>query len=175
MARRHGLRSRMVASGRKTFWLGGSVAETTLTTANSAAIITSLNAAALALRPFTVIRSRGYWSMESDQNAASESQQAHIGAIVVSDQAVAIGVTAVPTPVTDNQSSWIFFEGNSQRYQVVSAIGSIANKVPWINRIDSKSMRKVEEGQDLIIVAENSGTGDGATIVSFVRTLIKLH
>ena len=41
--------------------------------------------------------------------------------------------------------------------------------------IDSKSMRKVEEGQDLIEVIENSAISNGAQVITYTRVLIKLH
>jgi len=41
--------------------------------------------------------------------------------------------------------------------------------------IDSKAMRRVEEGQDLIIVAEFSAAGAGFILAVAGRILIKLH
>ena len=168
-------RQRLVASGRKTFWLSGSVVEVTLGGANSAALLTSLNTAALALRPFTVVRSRGYWGVHSDQVAADESQQVHYGETVVSEEALAVGISAVPTPVAQTGSSWIVFEGIVQRFEVVSNTGVYPNMIPQMHSFDSKAMRKIEEGDQLISVVENTGTSEGTVIVVFTRTLIKLH
>ncbi len=176
MARRFGgLRSRMIRSGRKTFWVGGTIVETTLASANSAAILTSLNAAALALRPFTIVRTRGQWGFHSDQQAADESQHIHYGSIVVSDEAVAVGITAVPTPVTQDASSWVHFDGAYQRFEFGSGTGVNPNMIPHRYVIDSKSMRKVEEGQDLIAVAQNGPNSEGSVLITYVKTLIKLH
>ena len=73
MARRHsGFRARMVSQGRKTFWLAGTHFQTVMAAANTAVLISTLNAAALALRPFTVIRTRGYIALLSDQLSANE-------------------------------------------------------------------------------------------------------
>jgi len=63
--------------------------------------LTSLATAGLALRPFTVIRSYVSILVVSDQAAAIEKQLGAIGIVVVSEQAFAIGVTAIPTPITD--------------------------------------------------------------------------
>jgi hypothetical protein len=55
-------------------------------------------------------------AISSDQFAQSESQIGAIGLAVVTDQAVGIGVTAVPTPITDLSSdSWFLhrFSGTS--------------------------------------------------------------
>ena len=170
-----GFRQRLVATGRKTFWLGGAITESTLGSGNSALMITSLNAAALALRPFTVVRTRGYWAVHSDQAIANENQIVHLGSIVVSDQAVAVGITAVPTPVTEDGSSWILFDGTAQSYEFLSSTGARGNHNQERYVIDSKSMRKVEEGQDLIKVIQNGATGDGAVVVVYTKVLIKLH
>ncbi len=176
MARRfHGLRAQMVRSGRKTFWFSGVIDKTNLAAAGSAVLITSLNAAALALRPFTIVRTRGYWGMFADQLAASEDQSAHYGSIVVSDEAVAVGVSAVPTPVAQSSSSWIHFDGAAQRFEVITAVGAFPQWIPQRYVIDSKSMRKVEEGQDLIQVIEAGPNSAGATLFTFTKVLIKLH
>ncbi len=176
MARRfHGVRSRLVSSGRKTFWLSGTVAQTALAAGGTAVLVSALNAAALALRPFTVVRTRGYWSVFSDQLSANEDQVAHYGSIVVSDEAVAIGVTAVPTPVTSDSSSWIHFDGAAQRLTFSSAVGFAPNAAPERYVIDSKSMRKVEEGQDLIEVVQSATISEGLFITTYTKALIKLH
>ena len=56
-----------------------------------------LSAIGLALRPFTLIRVRGIFTIASDQSAATETQVGALGVAVVSEQAASIGVTAVPT------------------------------------------------------------------------------
>ncbi len=177
MARSHrGFRQRMVASGRKTFWFSGTEVRTTLASASSVAIQTSLNAGALALRPFTIVRTRGYIAVRSDQSAAAEDQNWGYGQIVVSDEAVGVGVSAVPTPDAQSGSSWIVYERGAGRFLFISGIGVDPRQmIDGTYRFDSKAMRKVEEGQDLISVVEASALSDGFVITSFSRTLIKLH
>ena len=93
---------------------------------------------------------------------------------VVSDQATAAGVTAVPTPVTDPGSDlWMvhrFWYGDES---------SLIDKVkPALKvSIDSKAMRKVDQGQDLVIVSEIStaASGSGAVLVSAGRFLVKVN
>ena len=175
MARRfRNFRANVVRSGRKTFWFAGLHQRTTLAAASTAAIVSSLNAAALALRPFTIVRTRGYMSLVSDIQSAVENQSASYGGIVVSDQAVAIGVTAVPTPTTDSQSDWFFYEALNDKLQFITGVGFQSRSLVR-QLIDSKAMRKVEEGQDVITVAETSAISDGAVVGSFTRILIKLH
>ena len=175
MARRFSnLRSNMVRAGRKTFWLSGTAGSTAVAGASTAVITTSLNAAALALRPFTIVRTRGYFSIVTDQASASENQFGHFGAIVVSDQAVTVGVTAVPTPATDSQSSWYVYEATADRFFFHTSAAQNIHTVR-MTEIDSKAMRKVEEGQDIITVVESAAVSDGFLAFDFTRTLIKLH
>ena len=159
---------------RETSWLAGLFATDTVA-ASTALLLTQLNAAALALRPFTVVRVRGILQITSDQAAANESQFAGFGMAVVTTQAAAIGITAVPTPVTDNGSDLFFlYQSIMARRQVSTGVSvSEAGKVL---EIDSKAMRKVEDGQDLISVVELPGVGNGGAVFdSYCRVLIKLH
>jgi len=159
---------------RETSWFAGSMVATTLVAASSAAIVTSLNAAALALRPFTVIRTRGRLLLQSDITGVTESYQAQYGHAIVSDQAVAVGITAVPTPNTDSGSDlWYVFETMMGGLRVTSDIGRFIETNT--QEFDSKAMRKVEPGQDLVAVAEASSISNGLTLFSWERTLIKLH
>ncbi len=171
---RRGFVSRGGQLRRETLWI--SLADSSVTMgAGTATLLGSLNVAALALRPFTIIRVRGYLYLRSDQEAASESYAVSYGMAVVSDQASAIGVTAVPTPIVDRGSDlWFLYESLAGRLIRASGVGLVEAGI--FTKFDSKAMRKVNGDQDLVIVAENSGTStDGITIVEGARILLKLH
>jgi len=170
-ARRSGLVLRGGRNIRDTIWVGGVYLDTTIASPSTAILVTGLNAAALARRPFTVIRVRGILSVRSDQSAAVESQLAAWGKCVVSDQAVAVGVTAVPTPATDNASDLWF------AYESLQNLGDIAAGPQQIETrfIDGKGMRKVDGDQDVVTVIETAAISSGCTITTFDRLLIKLH
>ena len=59
--------------------------------------------------PATVIRLVGQLTVTSDQQAVGENPFGAVGLCVVSDQAVAIGATAIPTSYTDPESDLWFF------------------------------------------------------------------
>ncbi len=159
---------------RETLWFDSNVIVTTLAAANTAALIASLNAAALALRPFTIVRVRGKLLLQSDQTSVTEGYQVQYGHAVVSDQAASIGVTAVPTPATDSGSDlWHVFETMLGSLRVTTDVGRFIETN--IQQFDSRAMRKVQEGEDCVVVAENSALSLGSTLISFERTLIKLH
>ena len=66
MARKSGFVRRSNVMRRDTIWIGGTWATATLASTSSAAILTQFSAGALALRPFTVIRTRGIATIKSD-------------------------------------------------------------------------------------------------------------
>ncbi len=171
-SRRSGFILRGGVQRRQTFWFSTLFSSNTLA-AGTPVLIGSLNAAALALRPFTIVRTRGELMCMTDQEAVDESQLGAYGEIIVSDQSVAIGVTAVPTPVTDSQSDWHVYQTflSTFRFGTAVAFANIGTRYS----LDSKAMRKVSEGQDLIQVIENSAAGGGVNTLVATKQLIKLH
>ncbi len=160
---------------RETAWI--SVPDVAASLGAGISVLTgSLNAAALALRPFTIVRVRGWIHCRSDQVAANENVAASWGYAVVSDQASAIGVTAVPTPITDRGSDLFFvYESMFTRFQVSSAVGW-SGDFGIQRQFESKAMRKVNEDEDVVLTVENSAlSGDGIVTSDGGRILLKLH
>ena len=162
---------------RETIWFGGTTFNQAIATTTTAVLVQALNAIALALRPFTVVRTRGVIHVVSDQTAATEAYGASYGTAVVSDQAVAVGVTGVPTPTTDSFSDLFYvYEMMIGRFLFGTGVGFIEGGQTRI--IDSKAMRKVEDGQDIATMVEGPGAGlasTGSRISGFTRILVKLH
>jgi len=160
---------------RETLWFGIQATANTIAGSNTAVLFAGLSATLLALRPFTVVRTRAILTCTSDQTANSENAQVGLGVCVVSDQALAIGVTAVPTPFTDVGSDLFFvYETLESRMLVSSAVGIMA-PASVRKDIDSKAMRKVEEGQDIAFTLETSVVSEGVSAMKAGRMLIKLH
>ena len=174
MARRTHGRGRIVSVGtRLTNWGALTDGADTMASSGTAVLAAALSASFLAMRPFTVIRYHLQLALRSDQEAAMENQRVAVGMAVVSDQSVAVGVTAVPTPVTDVSSDlWFLHQwimgGESRLVDKVRAETYLS--------VDSKAMRKVNDDQDLIMVVESAANiGSGAILASAGRFLIKLH
>jgi len=160
---------------RESLWFSISEQIVTLAAANTAILAQQLNAAALAYLPFTVVRTHIFWSMMSDQVAAIEDQQVGLGLAVASDAAVAIGVTAVPTPFTDLDSDlWFVHEILTSRFVDTGTAVEVAPN-PIFKEIDGKAMRKVEDGSNVIISMENSSVAAGSRSLIAGRMLVKLH
>ena len=174
-SRKSGFVLRSGGTRRETMWIGIAEASNTIATSSTATLSSSLNAAALALRPFTVVRTRGVLLTHSDQAAATEQQFLGFAMAVVSDQAVAIGVSAIPTPITDRGSDLFFlYEEQLEHLEILSAVGFMSNAGRF-KEFDSKAMRKVNDDQDVVIVKETSSISNGLINVSGGRMLIKLH
>ncbi len=159
---------------RETLW--APVAPTVFGIGAGASVLAfTATAAEDALRPYTVVRTHLYLSLISDQLAATERQIVAIGMAVVSDQASAIGVTAVPTPITDLDSdAWYLHQFLINETSFFSAIG-FENGGNQTVEVDSKAMRKVEDGFDNILVAEVAGASFGLEVIIAGRQLLKLH
>ncbi len=156
-------------------WLGGAATRTTLAAAGTSVLLTQLNAAALALRPFTVVRSRGLLFGRSDQFVATEPYGFAYGNIIVTEQAVAAGVVSVPTPVTEDPSDWHVYERIVGTLILGSGVGFQDMSGGENLIIDSKAMRKVDLGEDLIAVIESDALSNGVIVSAYIRVLIKLH
>jgi len=156
---------------RATSWFQFQHVENTITVAGGTIYFT-LNAAALQFRPFTVVRSRFELHLRSDQASAIEHQAAGFGIAVVSDQAAAIGVTAVPTPATDLGSDLWFVQQNI--FADESALTDRTRSSTKVT-VDSKAMRRVDVGQDIVVVAELASPSSGFILGVVGRMLVKAH
>jgi len=176
MARKSGFVRRGGVMRRETLWLGIAATDTALGAATTAAIINSAPAGVLALRPFTIVRTRGLLNVRSDQISADETFGAALGFSVVSDQALAIGVTAVPTPVTDQGSDMFFvYEEVLGKFSFITGVGFQSGGADQCRYYDSKAMRKVNDNQDISFAIESQSVVSSGQVLHSGRMLVKLH
>jgi len=150
-------------------------ATSTAETVPGGTILNSLDATELAKRPFTIIRTHLLIHISTDQFVASELQIGAVGICVVSQQAEAIGVTAVPTPVTDAGSDlWFLHQWIMNRNVFGTGVGFDGN-VGQIYEVDSKAMRKVDEDEEVVVVSELSAVGSGYLVTVAGRLMLKEH
>ncbi len=156
---------------RQNVWLQFDQANITSTGATTL-LLTSLNAAALALRPFTIVRTRGMFHISSDQTGALEFQETAYGSIVVSDEAVAVGATAIPRPFDDaGWDGWLMWQSYTNALEFGDATGFMfPAAMTW--QIDSKGMRKVSDNETVVLMCE-SQTG-AVRCAMHLRILFKL-
>ena len=160
-----------VTPRRSTQWIG-STDETTVTALGASSVV--LDQSFPFGEPATIVRIRGGLWVQSDQLATTERAFGAIGMAVVTDQALAIGVTAVPTPITDSPSEefllWAPFYTDVQRGDGTGFIFNSAAYVP----LESKAMRKVDDSRAIVVVLQNI-SGVGMNYLMHFRMLVKLH
>ncbi len=172
MARRH-IRTFVRAAPKTKLWIGFGLGNITAT-GGAKTVLGSLNAAALASRPFTILRTRLDIRMESDQIAAVEKPIGSVGIILVTDQATAIGITAVPGPETDSDADWFVHQGTSVNFIIIGAGTGVNSDGGHHWGVDSKAMRKVTPNKDVLVVSELL-TSVGAVYGITGRMLVQLH
>jgi len=161
-------------SRRESQWLSIPPVRATLVSASTATLALSLTTEEKALRPFTIVRTRMLFQIASDQQIASENYGCALGIAVVSDQAEAIGITAIPTPDTDRNSDlWLLYEDLVAKFTFGDATGFVNDG--QMKYVDSKAMRKVEEGNDVTISLEAHANSQGLLAFIAGRLLVKLH
>ena len=160
---------------RSTSWIEVTPTNTVIAAGSTAALVSVANAELLSDRPWTVIRIRGSWSVRSDQVAASEDFGCSMGWCTAEDAAVAIGVTAVNTPITDQGSDSFFaYDSLFGRFLFNDATGTLIPSM--FAHYDSKAMRKCDnDGISPILTMETSALSSSASVVHQARMLIKLH
>ena len=91
----------------------------------------------------TVIRTVGQFSISSDQQATTEQQIGAFGLIVATDAALAVGITALPDPVTEiADDGWFVYRSFSQDFRFITAAGVMPDfAMPY--EFDSKAKRKI--------------------------------
>jgi len=119
------------------------------------------------LDDLTIVRLRGELIVYlSALDLVAEGFRWFFGICIVSENAAAIGVTAIPSPLADIAwDGWFVYETGT----LESASGTIGNSenIGMINdrrTVDSKAMRKVHNTDVVVAVLETSELGDGSTM-----------
>jgi len=157
---------------RTKMWIGAGLAAQTVTGATPA-LIGVLNAAALLLRPFTILRSRLYFRVRSDQTAATEVNTGVVSCQVVTDSATTAGIGSIPSPLTEPTADFFVYEPFAYEFEFRDATGA-SDVSGRAFTVDSKAMRKVGHDDDVAVVLEQRGAA-GVTIGVEGRMLVQLH
>ncbi len=120
----------------------------------------------------TILRTVGGISIASDQVAASESQFGALGVCVVSDQAIATGITAIPDPVTDvSDDLWMLYVSFAQEFRLGGTAASLTPNFATWYPFDSKAKRVVHSGYALAVVVANASASFGLKFAVNMRLL----
>ena len=121
------------------------------------------NGQAFAVDGHTIARIRGYAEISYDSLAAiGDGFSGAFGIGIVTQAAFAIGISAVPTPVTEiGWEGWIWHQFFS--YHVMSPTPAAVNGLAF--QIDSKAMRKVGSDEVVFAIIETDFEDGTATMV----------
>ena len=178
MARQNRFTSRLRSGAKRaTAWVTGPVGLTAGLTGTGSSLFA--NGLQSTLDGNTIVRIRGMVTMQVSvvPNLATPNLFAYaVGMCVVSENAFGVGITAVPTPLTDIAwDGWMFHSMGIGG--IVPGAGNPTADEPVAFEVDSKAMRKFKNTDVLIAVLEVSELGTAGTITAEIesRTLIKLH
>ena len=122
----------------------------------------------------TLVRVRGSSFATSDQVAASEFQLGCWGMILVTEDAFAIGATAIPGLSSDGGNDWVVWQALQGANTQATSVGFETNSGRRAV-IDSKAQRIWQEGQRLVIMAENVHATHGFNFGVSMRILTRLR
>ena len=112
--------------------------------------------------------------VQSDQVAASEWPFGAMGAMVVQEEARAVGITALSGPISEEQDdAWFLYQSFATPIKFSDATGTRNISQTW--NFDSKAQRKVEDGQAIVFMVENGSATDGLEFLMKLRILVKMH
>ena len=180
MARTRGFSRVRPSNRRQTAWSAGPGGlPSTLLTDNDSQVV-GLGAEAQ-LEGLTLVRIRGSLQayLVDDFSSTQEGLHCAFGLVVVTAEAFAVGISAIPKPLTDS-----FFDGwLYHRFFDLHAGKNIVGTEPNINQlnvvqfeVDSKAMRKTPAATVIAAVVESQLTGisSSARVIFDSRALAKL-
>jgi len=116
----------------------------------------------------TIARIRGTWVATHDHSAASATSSLYVamGITVVSTKSVTAGVASLPTPITNSEWPWMFWDMYKVGTETVTAVGFQQTNSLDNRTVDCKAMRKVPPASTLVAVFETGPALEGAPDVN---------
>ena len=153
---------------RKTDWVGWPDAAQSAITGNTNTLFSSAVFAA----PTTIVRTRGIITVGVQSTAADLEITGAFGCAIVSEEAAAAGAASIPGPWTQNDwDGWFVLQPFSLILEITTDIGVQQIMSEYV--IDSKGMRKAEDGDRLVCMVESS-SGSAYTFSDMTRHLAML-
>ena len=123
----------------------------------------------------TIVRTRGMFSVGSDQSSATEFPFGAFGMALVSSEAAVAGAASIPSPYTDGDWDGWFVHGYFHSGTQVASVASISTTSLDHFAFDSKAMRKLQDNTSVVFLVENASATDGLVFLVDFRQLFKLH
>ena len=158
---------------RKTSWsIGPGSSALTVVSTNATTILGQ--GASFILDGLTIVRIRGSLRMFLTTAGAVEGFHCAVGMGIVTDEAFAVGQSAMPRPIADaGWNGWMY-----HRYFDVMSLSTLAagDNNNWVAfEVDTKAMRKVAANETLFMSLQHVEIGTAVAQVLFdSRVLVKL-
>ncbi len=165
MARRH--RQFPSSSGRLTTWIGPADQGYQTVGAGASVLISSFAVE----EPLTVVRTRGVVSIAPSNFSINSVITGALGVGIVSSEALAIGITAIPGAWDDPEwGGWFVWRSFAWIFDVTTDVGRLNASVEF--ELDSKAMRKMDANSAIVVVVESQANAFQAFVG--LRQLLKL-
>ena len=173
MARKFAGRSHVVRSKRQVTWIGTADQGYVAVASTAKVLLSSFDPFAVGIIKPTIVRTRGMYSIKPDVFTANLDIVGAWGVAIVSDDAFAVGITAIPGPFSDsNWDGWMAHEFFAVHLEDLGTAVETVFPADVRFNVDSKGMRKVSDNETVVHVAE-SEIGN-FLIAEPIRTLYKL-
>ena len=103
----------------------------------------------------TVMRVRGHINVGMDVGAADNKGVVAVGLIIGTDDAVAVGATAFPSPADDIDADW-FWHGWFSLQSITGTQTDAEGGQFQAREIDSKAMRRIRQNEQVVLMADAS-------------------
>ncbi len=160
---------------RDTFWTSSIATAPSVLAANSVNLFTLFTNAQMfsgELVDHTIIRTRGFIGVQSDQVGTSESGMIALGIILQNERARVAGAAAVPTPIVSPDAGWFVYGLFPWMSRFADATGIVTPGQMF--EIDSKAMRKVDGSDSVVLVVDNASAAFGCDFIFGFHFLVKL-
>ena len=159
------------APARQTVWIGPADQPQAAVASNTSVVVASFDASAAGFDKATLVRTRGVFLHRPSAYSVDLAYQGAFGIGIVSDDAFAIGTTAIPGPFTDSDwGGWFVWRSFGYFLENGSNIGLLRGHESL--EIDSKAMRKIGPNETMVVMCESQA---GAfSIWDGTRHLLKL-
>jgi len=153
--------------GRLTTWIGPADQAYITVAAGATVLLAFLSFE----EPLTVIRTRGAVSVRPTDPSVNAACVGAFGVGIVSAEALAIGVSAIPGPFSSaDWGGWLVWRSFAFHWDVTTDVGRAITSLAL--EIDSKAMRKVDANSALVVVVESQAVG--FDVFDGTRHLLKL-
>ena len=93
---------------------------------------------------------------------------------MVTDQAFATGITAIPGPISDVSNDWIIYQPFAQRFTLLTAVGFVVDSsLDYV--IDGKAQRVVQPDETIAFVLETNSESEGLIYQVIGRVLSRVR